>query len=184
MSWFSNLNPTTWDVFQSNSNGLTSQNLAELNNLVTQQTNQMGPTNEIMRNNQWYIPYTLKDGTQLYQDHQGQWFNSQGDNVNLKSGLDGKIYSNDSLSSFADNFAKYGGLALQGIQALGNLYMGNKMYGLAKDQFRFQKDFANKNLANSMKTYNNALADRINSRYAFEGRSQAEADDYLKKHSL
>ena len=38
-----------------------------------------------------------------------------------------------------------GGLALNSLTGLGNLYMGMKQYGLAKDQLQFSKDAFNRN---------------------------------------
>ena len=48
------------------------------------------------------------------------------------------------------------GLGLSGLSGLANAYMGYKNYKLAKDQFAFQKGLANRNLANTAKTINNA----------------------------
>lgn len=194
---WSNILPWNWDIWKtSNSNpytvqGMTPESIAEFNkiqqiNPVYMKTN-VGGTDynkyflgkDLGENRFGWVdltdPRVMLDvnGNKIgVQDLEGNWsFNKDQINPNNQN-------------SFANNLAAYGGLALNGIQSLGNLYMGNKMYGLAKDQFKFQKDFANRNLANSIKSYNNALTDRINSRFAFEGRSQAEADDYLKKHSL
>ena len=48
------------------------------------------------------------------------------------------------------------GMGIQGLSGLANAYMGYKNYGLAKDQFNFQKGLANRNLANQAKVINNA----------------------------
>ena len=45
---------------------------------------------------------------------------------------------------------------LNTLTGLANAYMGYKAYGLAKDQFRFQKGLANRQLANQAKMINNA----------------------------
>lgn len=68
------------------------------------------------------------------------------------------------------------------IGTLGTLYGAFQQHKLAKDSFNFQKEAYEKNMANQTKSYNTALEDRINARYAQERRSGA--DDYIKKHSL
>ena len=45
---------------------------------------------------------------------------------------------------------------LNALTGLANAFMGYKAYGLAKDQFRFQKGLANRQLANQAKMINNA----------------------------
>jgi len=77
-----------------------------------------------------------------------------------------------------------GQFALGAIQTLGSLWNSFQQNKLAKQSFQFQKDAFNTNLANQEKSYNTALEDRINARYVNEGRSQAEADAYIKDHSL
>lgn len=47
----------------------------------------------------------------------------------------------------------FGGL--QALSGLANAFLGYKAYGLAKDQFRYQKGLANRNLANQAKIINN-----------------------------
>ena len=78
----------------------------------------------------------------------------------------------------------YSKLAMGGLQTLGNLYMAFQANKLAKKQFRFQKDFANQNLANSIQSYNTSLEDRIRSRAVTEGRDPGYADEYLSKNKL
>lgn len=63
------------------------------------------------------------------------------------------------------------GLALQGLGALGGLWGASQQNKLAKDQFKFQKEYANANLNNSIKSYNNSLEDKLTSRGAVEGRT-------------
>lgn len=74
--------------------------------------------------------------------------------------------------------------AIGGLQTLGNLYMAFQANKLAKKQFRFQRDFANANLANSIKSYNTALEDRIRSRSFTEGRPDGYADTVINKNRL
>ena len=53
-----------------------------------------------------------------------------------------------------------GGLALGGLQGLGNLYMGMQQYGLARDQLQFSKDAFNKNYGAQKITTNNQIRSR------------------------
>lgn len=76
------------------------------------------------------------------------------------------------------------GLGLQGLSSLSNLIQGNKALDLSKDQFKFQKAFANTNLNNSIKSYNTALEDRLNSRAVAEGRSPETAAEQIERNKL
>lgn len=75
-------------------------------------------------------------------------------------------------------------LALGGLQTLGSLWQAWEANKLAKEQFKFQKDFANTNLANSIKSYNTALEDRGRSRAFTEGQSETEAQAYIDGNRL
>jgi hypothetical protein len=55
---------------------------------------------------------------------------------------------------------------------------------LAKKQFKFQKKMTETNLANQMKSYNTALADRARSRAVMEGQTEAEMNAYVNNNSL
>ena len=74
--------------------------------------------------------------------------------------------------------------AIGGIQALGNLWMGMKGLKLAKKQFKLNKKMTLTNLANQMKSYNTALADRARSRAVMEGQTEAEMNAYVNNNSL
>jgi hypothetical protein len=76
------------------------------------------------------------------------------------------------------------GLGLSALSSLGSLWMGMKSMKLAKKQFKFQKDFANTNLANSIQSYNTALADRARSRGVMEGQTQGQVDGYIAANAL
>jgi hypothetical protein len=76
------------------------------------------------------------------------------------------------------------GLGIGGLKTLGSLWMGLKQLSLAKKQFAFQRDFANTNLANSMKTYNTALAGRARAQGFTEGSSQGDVANYVQQNSL
>lgn len=73
---------------------------------------------------------------------------------------------------------------LAGIGTIGNLWNMFQAQKLAKRQFRFQKDITETNLANQIKSYNTALADRINSRSFTEGRPEGYAQQYIQQNQL
>lgn len=56
------------------------------------------------------------------------------------------------------------GVGLYGANTLGNLVLGWRSLNLAQDQFDYQRELANQNLANSIQAYNNALRSRIRGR--------------------
>lgn len=73
---------------------------------------------------------------------------------------------------------------LGGIAQLGNLWNAWQSNKLAGEQFDFQKDAYKTNLKNQTKSYNTALADRINARYGDASNAEAKSTEYLNKHSL
>lgn len=75
-------------------------------------------------------------------------------------------------------------LALGGLQTIGSLWQAWEANKLAKDQFKFQKDFANTNLANSIQSYNTTLEDRGRTRAFAESQDPAMAQAYLDKNRL
>ena len=77
-----------------------------------------------------------------------------------------------------------GQLALGGLQTIGSLWNAWQANKLAKEQFKFQKDFANTNLANQIQSYNTTLADRTRARTFTEGGSDAEAQAYIDANQL
>lgn len=79
------------------------------------------------------------------------------------------------------NTAQLGLGALQSLGGLFNAFQSNK---LARDQFRFTRDFANTNLNNSIQTYNTQLSDRANARAKVQGDSDAERDAYIAENRL
>lgn len=70
------------------------------------------------------------------------------------------------------------------IGGFGNIWNGIQMNKLAKETLAFQKDSYNTNLANSIKSYNLALSDRMGARYAQNNRTQAEADAAIAANRL
>lgn len=77
-----------------------------------------------------------------------------------------------------------GQLAIGGLQTLGGLWNAFQAQKLAKQQFRFQRDFAKANFGNSVQEYNTKLEDRINTRAFTEGRDASYAQSYLDKNRL
>jgi hypothetical protein len=75
-------------------------------------------------------------------------------------------------------------LGLGGLSTLANLVSGIKAFGLAQDQFNFQKNLANKNLTNSVASYNTALTDRATARAVTEGQTAAQRDAYINANKL
>ncbi|QWY83522.1 putative structural protein [Rhizobium phage RHph_X2_28B] len=71
-----------------------------------------------------------------------------------------------------------------GLSTIGNLWNAFQAQKLAREQFNFQKNFANKNLANQIQSYNTALEDRARSRGFTEGQSQEQIDSYVDKNRL
>ena len=74
-------------------------------------------------------------------------------------------------------------LALGAIQTLGSLWNSFQQNKLAKKSLALQERAFETNLKNQTQTYNTALEDRINARYATEGRTQ-EAASYIEKNKL
>lgn len=75
-------------------------------------------------------------------------------------------------------------LLVGGIGTIGNLWNAFQAQKLAKEQFKFTKDFANTNLANQIKSYNTALSDRAIARGFTQGDDRATTDAYIEENSL
>lgn len=104
-------------------------------------------------------------------------------NINGINGLVGDALGNVSGPKLGLNFDT-GKLALAGLQTIGNLWAAFQANKLAKQQFQFNKEFANANMANQIKSYNTALADRSRSRAFTEGQSQEAAQAYIDANKL
>ena len=91
---------------------------------------------------------------------------------------------NNSLSTPLGMNIGTGQLVLGGIGTLGNLWAAWQAQKLAKDQFNYQKDITDTNLANQIQSYNTALTDRINARGFTQGDSQSTIDQYIENNSL
>ena len=66
--------------------------------------------------------------------------------------------------------------AMGGLSSLAQLWQGFQANKLAKDQWKTQKSVLNTNMMNQIKSYNNSLRDRLDTRAKMEGRDQASAD--------
>ena len=66
-------------------------------------------------------------------------------------------------------------LGLQGLAAIGNLYLGSKALGMSKDQFNFSKQMAQTNLKNQVNAYNTGLEDRLRTREQFNTGASGDA---------
>ena len=77
-----------------------------------------------------------------------------------------------------------GGIAIQGLSSLADIWSAMQQQKLAKEQFGFQKEVTNTNLNNSIKSYNTALEDRFGSRGVAEGRSDEYTRDKIAQNRL
>lgn len=75
-------------------------------------------------------------------------------------------------------------LGLGAISTLGNLWGAYNAQSTAKDALDFQKNMSQKNLTNSIASYNTALSDRATARGVTEGQSSAQVQDYINKNKL
>ncbi|MFV0357752.1 MAG: hypothetical protein ACK5LG_22000 [Bacteroides thetaiotaomicron] len=75
-------------------------------------------------------------------------------------------------------------LGFQGLGALGSLYDSFQSTKLARDAFNFNKSLAERNLANSIKSYNTALTDRATSRGFVQGDSKEKTQQYINDNRL
>lgn len=147
------------------------------------------------------ITFTQDNAGGLIPGHTGQLSAAQLANLNAndfnwQAAPDGSQTSLQSLlfnqpTFNADGTAVSGGLNLDGIgsvmSGIGNfaqIATALKQIGVAKDQLSFQKQAYNTNLANQTQSYNTALEGRTRARFHTEGRSAADVDAYLAKHSL
>lgn len=73
--------------------------------------------------------------------------------------------------------------ALQGLQSLFSWSQGNKALDLAEDQFKFNKEITQKNLANQTSLLNTSMRDRQNARRAASS-SYQDTDSYMREHGL
>ena len=75
-------------------------------------------------------------------------------------------------------------LGLGSIQTIGSLFSAFNQNRLANRSLALQERAFETNLNNQTATFNQALEDRIRTRFNTEGRSQAEADATIERRSL
>ena len=75
-------------------------------------------------------------------------------------------------------------LGLQGLNSLGSLYMGGKSLSLANKQFASAQKFANINLANQTKSYNDTLENKIKRIGSFNGTSAEDTTAEYERRKL
>ena len=78
----------------------------------------------------------------------------------------------------------WGGLAIQGMQGLGNSYMGMKQFGLAEDALKEQKRQFNTNFEAQRKMTNSQLSDRQRARVASNPGAYASEAEYMKQWGI
>jgi len=103
----------------------------------------------------------------------GNWFSKSFFNQPDEAGNGGGGLNMDFLKGSADILG-----------AFGSLYAGYQTNKIAKKSLAFQESAYKTNLANQLSSYNLALEDRANARFAQNNRSQDEADGYINKHRL
>lgn len=89
----------------------------------------------------------------------------------------------DGFIGWLGNGENLGALA-QTIGALTGAWLGYNQLKIAKDQLNFQKSAWQKNYANSVKSYNTSLEDRIRGRTADYAGKENDVQSYLAKHKL
>lgn len=75
-------------------------------------------------------------------------------------------------------------LGLQGLNSLSGIWSGMKANKLGEQSFKLNKQMANTNLNNQLKSYNTALEDKGRARAQFEGQDAATAQAYIDKNRL
>jgi hypothetical protein len=78
----------------------------------------------------------------------------------------------------------WGGLALGAAQSIGNIFMGMKQYGLAKDQLTQSKKQFDLNFGAQQKLTNANLEDRQRARVASNPGAYQSVGDYMKAHGI
>lgn len=77
-----------------------------------------------------------------------------------------------------------GRLALGAVQGIGNLYNSWQAQGMANKQFEFTKNLAQRNLANSIQSYNTRLEGTARARGITEGQPASVTAEYLDRNRL
>lgn len=96
---------------------------------------------------------------------------------NLSSSSEGNSIL-DFLRGNSDTLNMFG----QGLMGAANIYSGLQANKMAKKQFKFSKDFANKNLANQTQAYNTNLENQARRNISGSGWDQAQKDSYIQEY--
>ena len=105
------------------------------------------------------------------------WSNFDGD----KNGGDNSFWSNFAGDK---NGGGWGMPAIAAGKGLLDGYLGMKQFGLAKDQFKFQKNAFNKNFEAQQKTTNSQLEDRQNARNAVNPGAHQSTAEYMSRFGI
>lgn len=94
----------------------------------------------------------------------------------------------DTINGFYNNNADMLKFGMNSLMGIGNLAGSLGQYNLAKKQLNFQKDFAERNLANQTKSYNTELEHQARLRSAqtsSDGRAnESSVEEYVRKNKL
>lgn len=101
----------------------------------------------------------------------------------MNNGLFGGLFDNffDTTDANGIKTQGWGGMALSGMQGLGNSYMAMKQYGLAEDALKEQKRQFNTNFEAQRKLTNSQLADRQRARVASNPNAYQSEAEYMKQ---
>jgi len=96
-----------------------------------------------------------------------------------EGGIFSRIFKGLGSEGFQSGMSTFGSMA--------RIYTGLKALGLAKDQFKFQKEAFNRNFGASAKSFNNELKDRWTARSASaksQGRDFQSMDQWMSGRSI
>ena len=136
-----------------------------------------------------FINMNMKSPSSMYNPMEGI---GQDSPLNLSDMFKPAPDVNGGGDDWLKNFmADYGDAARLGVNAamgIGSIYSSLGQLGLAKDQFKFTKGMAEKNLANQTQAYNSELYNRERSRLGASGYSRDDQDrlinDYVERNKL
>ena len=101
----------------------------------------------------------------------------------LGSGNTFNLKQDPNATGFGMNIGT-GQLGLQGLNSLSGIWSSMKANKLGEQSFKLNKQMANTNLNNQLKSYNTALEDKGRARAQFEGQDAATAQAYIDKNRL
>lgn len=104
-----------------------------------------------------------------------------GINLGASMGSNGLPLGIGGSSNFLQN---YGGLALGALNSAGNLFMGMKQYGMAKDALNESKRQFNVNYDAQRKLTNSRLEDRQRARIAADPNAHVSVSEYMNRYGV